>query len=839
MSSTAASIALRLNWARQDLFGDLRVRHGIKLGLAGLLALFCSQALRLPSDNWAILTVMVLMNAQFAGAFVFKAAMRMTGTIAGALIGVWLVGDFTSTPAMFLPLFFLVMTLAGYKYGQVGARQVPYAYFLLGLTTLTIATDGVTDPGQAWQIGLDRTEEIFVGIISSLLITTVLWPRYAREEFLDAARDALKMVGQLILARAGTDIDSPNILSAVSSRTTAPSLLPLRRPTPIELEKIHQAFGQQLSILRNLLNAGSRESTFFSARLSNYNAFLVSLINLFQVGLDVRRHTLGPLFSGDLQYETESLLAAISEEFDILTGSHPPGEKLRSSQMNEAFAVLEEKVNKIRDQGVLVAQPLETLTAFAGHFAVLQSLRDELKNIRSAMEGLPRFGQPDSAKASSRLSTALSISEDSGRAVACRMRPDSAKASSRAPALVVQSRGPRARRSLRRRPLPEAKPHWDFLPTIDWFWVKVGIKGGLAAVISIVFLKWIHPPGPANVPTWAWLLVVMNRFFLRLGGTGDLRAFQTMFCGSLILAACAVLLILTTPFLANYAVMNLILFLVLFTAGFLTVRIPGINFWMEFAFLTISAIVALNPQELVPTQTVIDSFIGIMFGLLIATVVGRLLWPILPQRILRDSLLALFTDVKALLGGDPHQERIRTHLAILSLDALGALHQIRITGCSEEEKLKFTALIRALQVLVARSTQLVRRGSALRPMTIPINNEGGLASHRDIVPEITTQILRPQFERLEIEFKQMLDAFAECFRQGDCRRQLPTVRGALSEMDHAVQKLRERNLLNDLTLEAPLLDLVDRYHATADALDECSRLLCTLQIQRYWGDYGL
>ena len=36
-----------------------------------------------------------------------------------------------------------------------------------------------------------------------------------------------------------------------------------------------------------------------------------------------------------------------------------------------------------------------------------------------------------------------------------------------------------------------------------------------------------------------------------------------------------------------------------------------------------------------------------------------------------------------------------------------------------------------------------------------------------------------------------------------------------------------------------VLDLVERYHATADALDECGRLLCTLQIQRYWGDYGL
>jgi uncharacterized membrane protein YccC len=520
----------------------------------------------------------------------------MTGTIAGAVVGVWLVGDYASTPAIFLPVFFLVMALAGYKFGQVGARQVPYAYFLLGLTTLTIASDGLTDPGRAWQIGLDRTEEIFVGIISSLLITTVLWPRYAREEFLDAARDALKTVGQLVSLRARAHITSPSTL--------------------IETEEIHHTFGQQLSVLRSLLNAGSRESTFFSARLSNYNAFLVPLTNLFQAGLDVGRHRVEPLFSGDLEHETESVLAAISEEFDILTGSHPSGEKLRSSQMNEAFAVFEEKVNKTRDQGVWVAAPLETLTAFAGHFAVLCSLRDELNNIRNAMEGLPRFGQP----------------------------------------------------------LPEAKPHWDFLPTIDWFWVKVGIKGGLAAVISIVLLKWIHPPGAANVPTWAWLLVVLSRLFLRLGGAGDLRAFQTRFRGSLILAASAVLLILTTPFLADYAVMNLVLFLVLFTIGFFTVRIPGINFWMEFAFLTTSAFVALNPQEPVSSQTIIDTFIGIMFGIFIATVVGRLLWPVLPQRILRDSLLALFTKIKALLGADPQQERIQTQLAILPVEAL--VHRI-------------------------------------------------------------------------------------------------------------------------------------------------------------------
>ena len=52
---------------------------------------------------------------------------------------------------------------------------------------------------------------------------------------------------------------------------------------------------------------------------------------------------------------------------------------------------------------------------------------------------------------------------------------------------------------------------------------------------------------------------------------------------------------------------------------------------------------------------------------------------------------------------------------------------------------------------------------------------------------------------------------------------------------------RDRNLLGDLPQEASLrfLDIVDRYHATADALDNCSRLTSNLRIERYWGDYGL
>src|ERR1700736_5358289 len=232
MSSRAISIATRRQRKRQDLFGDLRVRYGIKVGLAGLLALFCTQVLRLPHDNWAILTVVVLMSARCVGSIAVKAIMRVIGTIAGALVGVWLVGDYTSTPAIFLPVLFLVMAFASYKFGQLGARQVPYAYFLLGLTTLTVATNGVTDPAQAWQIGLDRTEEILVGIMSSLLGTSVLWPRYAREEFVEAGQAALKTVNQLVSAHVQASIDPAN--------------------APSETEEIHYTLDQQLSVLKNL-----------------------------------------------------------------------------------------------------------------------------------------------------------------------------------------------------------------------------------------------------------------------------------------------------------------------------------------------------------------------------------------------------------------------------------------------------------------------------------------------------------------------------------------------------------------------------------------------------------
>src|ERR1700757_1728984 len=251
MTGISATLPIAQNWRWPLLgaLGDLRIRYGIKLGLAALLSLYVALLLRLEHPNWAVLTALIMMGSHYVGSITVKAIMRVVGTIGGALIGIWLAGDYASTPAIFLPAFFLVLTFAGYKFGQFPASQVPYAYFLVGLTTLSVVTYGVTDPADVWQIGLNRTLEILDGAISSLLVTTLVWPRYAREEFVESGQAALKTASHLVSMHTEAYIG--------------------RRTVPAQAEQIDQDFAERLSVLKNLLQAGARESTVFSARLSN------------------------------------------------------------------------------------------------------------------------------------------------------------------------------------------------------------------------------------------------------------------------------------------------------------------------------------------------------------------------------------------------------------------------------------------------------------------------------------------------------------------------------------------------------------------------------------------
>ena len=159
---------------------------------------------------------------------------------------------------------------------------------------------------------------------------------------------------------------------------------------------------------------------------------------------------------------------------------------------------------------------------------------------------------------------------------------------------------------------------------------------------------------------------------------------------------------------------------------------------------------------------------------------------------------------------------------MLPLEALQAVRHLRTAGCAGEERTRLAALVCALQTLVTRIGQLV--------------------ALREILQDMAEPGPRLQFECLEVKFKQVLEAFGACFRQGDGRRPLPALQGALAGLDQAVQAVRDRRrAAGRLPAEPPWrqLELVDRYHATAEALEGCGRLLGGLQLQRYWGDHAL
>jgi len=189
--------------------------------------------------------------------------------------------------------------------------------------------------------------------------------------------------------------------------------------------------------------------------------------------------------------------------------------------------------------------------------------------------------------------------------------------------------------------------------------------------------------------------------------------------------------------------------------------------------------------------------------------------------LLRNDLVEFLGQLKAISSHKLPVKKIQTQLALLPIEALQAAKKISLLGFTGEQERQFELLIRAFSSLAAQRTALARRRFEL-----PAKLDG---------------LVHLELERMEIEFGQMTDAFADCFRKGDCRREFPTVRGALEGLRQRAEEIRRERILSSETLDAPiqLLEVVSRCHRIGDTLEECARLLKSLSIHQYWGDYAL
>jgi hypothetical protein len=297
--------------------------------------------------------------------------------------------------------------------------------------------------------------------------------------------------------------------------------------------------------------------------------------------------------------------------------------------------------------------------------------------------------------------------------------------------------------------------------------------------------------------------------------------FQRVAFATVLYTLAFALLVLLTPVLANYGAMNATLFLILFLYGFFSARILGLNYGMNLALLGASIFVALNPQVPVSTKTIYSSFLGLLTGLAIAAVISRVIWPVLPQRILRDDLLELIAGLKTILSTGAVSEKTQTRLTVIPVEARQAAVLIYIKEDSTIEKGRLERMIMGFQSV----------GAELR----------WLARERQELPAQVEALIRPRIKELKAELMRMLEKFEHCFRTGDCRVDFPTLDHAKQSLLQVVGEVREKGLLRQESFDVVVrsMDFVNRHLATADAFIRCAERVRALRIDRYWGDWVL
>lgn len=145
-----------------------QVRHGVKTGLAVVLAFVVTHLLNLEMWQWAVVSAVVAMQMTVADA-IQSNLHRLTGTIIGAALGM---GILTITPQgdVWLALSLWVGSAICASLSQYSPR-----YTMAALTVVVVLLAG-TEYADSISVGLGRMLEIAIGVGSALLVSVVLWP---------------------------------------------------------------------------------------------------------------------------------------------------------------------------------------------------------------------------------------------------------------------------------------------------------------------------------------------------------------------------------------------------------------------------------------------------------------------------------------------------------------------------------------------------------------------------------------------------------------------------------------------------------------------------------------
>jgi uncharacterized membrane protein YccC len=353
------------------VFADPKTLFGIKLALAGVLSVYLSQLIRLGHASWALFTVLVLAPAQYVGAIGPRSVARVVGTIIGGFIGVWLVGNYQQDRLFFLAFTFGFIWFCMYMYG---GTFFPYSFFLLANTLITVSSSGIFNPIDAWSVGISRILEILAGVVAIIIVSHLLWPRFARSEFRDLAQSTLRNIGKPIELRR----EHPTVRTKLWDEAQ-PTILGIR--------------GQSIR-LRALLQNGANESVYFRRHLADYRKAVVSLTHVFEASLELFQRKEGPQYVVDAGVELTDVYEAIEQELRMLSGAVGSRTEIKNDRFEGALRDLEVRIQELLATGAARNYSLEDVLDLANHQSALLAIYEETLRQRAILANLPLPGDP-------------------------------------------------------------------------------------------------------------------------------------------------------------------------------------------------------------------------------------------------------------------------------------------------------------------------------------------------------------------------------------------------------------------------------------------------------------
>ena len=146
-----------------------RARDAAKLVVSVLVAVAAASILNLDDLSWAAFSGYMVIRGTIAETF-RRGAMRIVGTVGGALVGLLLAPRTADDPLLLIVFLFLVSFIGIF---QSLASNYSYAWLFFGLTAGMVITESLAAPGAVVHFAATRVAEITVGTCACLVVASL------------------------------------------------------------------------------------------------------------------------------------------------------------------------------------------------------------------------------------------------------------------------------------------------------------------------------------------------------------------------------------------------------------------------------------------------------------------------------------------------------------------------------------------------------------------------------------------------------------------------------------------------------------------------------------------